>query len=176
MKLFLAVCVIAAAGLAGYVLMKDTRGKNAMPNIEMKQELKVQQQSMPTNSEQKQVVNNQPNKETNKAMDLKIETTTQGTGDRVVNDGDTISVLYTGKLEDGTVFDASEKHDNKPFEFTVGQGMVIKGWDQGLLGAKIGEKRTLTIPSDMGYGAQGIPGTIPGGATLIFDVELVSIK
>lgn len=176
MKVFLAVCVVLAAGLAGYVLMKDAGTKNTMPNIETKQELKVQQKAAPASEEPKQVATNQPNNDTNKAMDLKIETTKQGTGDRVVKSGDTISVLYTGKLEDGTVFDASEKHDNKPFDFTVGQGMVIKGWDQGLLGAKVGEKRTLTIPSDMGYGAQGIPGTIPGGATLIFDVELVSIK
>src|SRR6266567_3300893 len=108
-------------------------------------------------------------------MGLDIKTTQEGTG-AAVKAGDTVSVLYTGKLMDGTVFDASSKHGNQPFDFQVGAGMVIKGWDQGLVGAKVGEKRTLTIPSDLAYGPQGIPGTIPGGATLIFDVEVLAIK
>ena len=109
-------------------------------------------------------------------MELKIETTKQGTGDRVVKAGDTISVQYTGKLTNGTKFDSSYDHGGQPFEFTVGAGQVIKGWDQGLLGAKVGEKRTLTIPPSLGYGATGAGGVIPPNATLIFEVELVSIQ
>jgi len=111
-----------------------------------------------------------------KNMQLEIKTTEQGTGDRIVKTGDTVSVQYTGKLEDGTKFDSSYDHGGQPFSFTVGVGQVIKGWDQGLLGAKVGEKRTLTIPSDLGYGATGAGASIPPNATLIFDVEVVSIK
>lgn len=110
-----------------------------------------------------------------KTMELKIETTMEGTGEKVVASGDVIEVHYTGKLENGTVFDSSVER-GVPFEFKIGQGLVIQGWDQGLLGMKVGEKRTLTIPADMGYGASGAGGVIPPNATLIFDVELVSIK
>jgi FKBP-type peptidyl-prolyl cis-trans isomerase len=117
-------------------------------------------------------VNNNNNKQ---PMQLEIKTTQAGTGDRVVKAGDTIGVYYTGKLTDGTTFD-SNAGSGKPFEFTVGAGMVIQGWEQGFMGAKVGEKRTLTIPATLGYGAAGAGGAIPPNATLIFDVELVSIK
>jgi FKBP-type peptidyl-prolyl cis-trans isomerase len=110
-----------------------------------------------------------------KPMGLDIKTTQEGTG-AAVKAGDTVGVLYTGKLQDGTIFDASANHGNQPFEFTVGAGQVIKGWDLGLIGAKVGEKRTLTIPGDLAYGPNGIPGTIPPNATLIFEVEVLSIK
>lgn len=117
--------------------------------------------------------NNQLNKEEN--MELEIKTTQEGSGEVIVKDGDTISVHYIGKLTDGTKFDSSVDRGT-PFEFTVGDGMVIEGWEKGFLGMKIGEKRTLTIPADMGYGSQGAGGIIPPNATLIFDVELLDIK
>jgi len=116
------------------------------------------------------------NPNNNNPMELKIETTQPGTGDQSVKAGDTVSVQYTGKLTDGTKFDSSYDHGGQPFSFKVGAGQVIKGWDQGLLGAKVGEKRTLTIPPDLGYGAAGAGGVIPPNATLIFDVEVVSIQ
>jgi FKBP-type peptidyl-prolyl cis-trans isomerase len=116
------------------------------------------------------------NSNANNAMELKIETTQPGTGEQAVKAGDTVSVQYTGKLTDGTKFDSSYDHGGQPFSFKVGAGQVIKGWDQGLLGAKVGEKRTLTIPPDLGYGAAGAGGVIPPNATLIFDVEVVSIQ
>jgi FKBP-type peptidyl-prolyl cis-trans isomerase len=106
---------------------------------------------------------------------MQIEITQQGTGEAIIN-GKMASMLYTGKLQDGTVFDSTAKRNNTPFTFTLGVGQVIKGWDEGVLGMKVGEKRTLTIPSDLAYGAGGIPGVIPGGATLVFDIELVSFK
>jgi len=107
--------------------------------------------------------------------ELKIEKTAEGTGDQVTKQGDTITVNYTGTLTDGTKFDSSLNPGRTPFSFTIGEGMVIKGWDQGLLDMKVGEKRKLTIPASLGYGASG-QGSILPNATLIFDVELLSIK
>ncbi len=89
--------------------------------------------------------------------------------------GDVVSLKYTGMLPDGTVFDATDKHGGTPFTFTLGAGQVIKGWDQGIVGMKVGGKRQLIIPPDMGYGAQGAGNVIPPNATLIFQVELVKI-
>uniref|UniRef100_A0A8C4PZL7 peptidylprolyl isomerase n=1 Tax=Eptatretus burgeri TaxID=7764 RepID=A0A8C4PZL7_EPTBU len=89
--------------------------------------------------------------------------------------GDTLHMHYTGKLEDGTEFDSSLPR-KQPFVFTLGTGQVIKGWDQGLLGMCEGEKRKLVIPSDLGYGDHGAPPKIPGGATLVFEVELLKIE
>ncbi|KAF8391900.1 hypothetical protein HHK36_022240 [Tetracentron sinense] len=80
-----------------------------------------------------------------------------------------------GKLTDGTVFDSSFERGD-PIEFELGGGQVIKGWDQGLLGMCVGEKRKLKIPAKLGYGPQGSPPTIPGGATLIFDTELIAVN
>lgn len=89
--------------------------------------------------------------------------------------GDTLHMHYSGKLEDGTEFDSSLRR-NQPFVFTLGAGQVIKGWDQGLLGMCEGEKRKLVIPSEMGYGESGAPPKIPGGATLVFEVELLKVE
>lgn len=106
---------------------------------------------------------------------MTITTTKEGTGEPITN-GKTASMLYTGKLLDGTVFDSTSKRGNEPFSFTLGVGQVIKGWDQGVLGMKVGEERTLVIPADLAYGAGGIPGVIPPNATLTFDVVLKGFK
>ena len=89
--------------------------------------------------------------------------------------GDKIRVHYTGKLLDGTKFDSSLDR-NEPFELTLGAGMVIKGWDEGIVGMKVGGKRKLTIPSNMAYGPSGHPPVIPPNSPLVFDVELLEIE
>ncbi len=106
--------------------------------------------------------------------ELKIEDLKIGTGDEAVS-GKEITVNYTGTLTDGTKFDSSLNPGRTPFEFTLGAGQVIEGWDKGFAGMKVGGKRILTIPSSMGYGPQGT-GPIPGNATLIFEVELLGVK
>jgi FKBP-type peptidyl-prolyl cis-trans isomerase len=88
--------------------------------------------------------------------------------------GDTVKVHYTGKLMNGTKFDSSLDRD-EPFKFTLGQGMVIKGWDEGVVGMKKGGKRKLTIPADKAYGASGSPPKIPPNSALVFEIELVEI-
>ena len=89
--------------------------------------------------------------------------------------GDKVSVHYTGTLVNGTKFDSSRDR-GEPFAFTLGGGMVIRGWEEGVLGMKKGGKRKLTIPSELGYGKRGSPPTIPPDATLLFDIELLGIN
>jgi FKBP-type peptidyl-prolyl cis-trans isomerase len=107
--------------------------------------------------------------------DLKIEILKEGTGVPAVI-GDEVVVHYSGTLEDGTPFDNSYKR-GEPFPVTIGEGRVIKGWEKGLQGIKVGEKRKLTIPPSMGYGAKDVGnGLIPANSTLIFDIEAIKIN
>ncbi|MDB5101269.1 MAG: fbp [Cyanobacteria bacterium RYN_339] len=107
---------------------------------------------------------------------LKYTVLKAGAGDKVAKNGDNVSVHYTGWLPTGKKFDSSLDR-NQPFEFPVGEGRVIKGWDEGVAGMKIGEKRKLVIPPDLGYGERGAGGgDIPPNSTLIFEVELLGIK
>jgi len=105
--------------------------------------------------------------------ELIVEDIEVGIGDAVVESGDDIVIHYKGTLTDGTIFDSSYDR-GEPFQTQIGVGAVIKGWDEGVLGMKLGGKRKLTIPPDMAYGEQG-QGPIPPNSTLIFEVELVEI-
>ncbi|MGV3621611.1 MAG: FKBP-type peptidyl-prolyl cis-trans isomerase [Archangium sp.] len=106
-------------------------------------------------------------------MPLQIEDLQVGTGNEA-KPGQSVSVHYTGTLTNGSKFDSSRDR-NEPFEFALGAGMVIKGWDQGIAGMKVGGRRKLTIPPELGYGPMGYPPVIPPNSTLIFDVELLEV-
>lgn len=105
---------------------------------------------------------------------LVIDEITLGEGDEA-QAGRMVSVHYTGWLTNGSKFDSSVDR-NEPFDFPLGRGHVIRGWDEGVAGMKVGGKRKLTIPPELGYGARGAGGVIPGNATLKFDVELLALS
>lgn len=120
------------------------------------------------------IINQPKPMDTKKVVDgVTIEVTKEGSGEPA-KAGDKVSMLYTGKLLDGTVFDASVNHGNQPFVFTLGAGMVIKGWDIGVAGMKPGEVRMLTIPAELAYGARAI-GSIPANSTLVFEVTYLGL-
>ncbi|HKO61548.1 MAG TPA: FKBP-type peptidyl-prolyl cis-trans isomerase [Pyrinomonadaceae bacterium] len=107
------------------------------------------------------------------ASGLKYTDVAEGTGTTTQN-GQMLTVHYTGTLQNGTKFDSSVDR-GKPYQFRLGSGSVIKGWDEGLLGMKVGGKRKLVIPAALGYGARGTP-NIPPNSTLLFDIELIDAK
>lgn len=111
--------------------------------------------------------------QTTTASGLVIDEIEVGTGETAVA-GRMVSVHYTGWLTDGRKFDSS-KDRNDPFAFPLGAGHVIRGWDEGVQGMKVGGTRILVIPAELGYGARGAGGVIPGNATLMFEVELLGV-
>ena len=115
---------------------------------------------------------------TQQTVGVKTTIIKEGNGD-IAKTGDTVAMNYTGKLADGTVFDSNvdpKFNHVQPFEFTIGGGQVIKGWDVGVAGMKVGEKRMLEISPDYAYGATGAGNVIPPNATISFEVELLQIK
>ncbi len=118
--------------------------------------------------------NKKEGNKTFKIQGMKIEILKEGSGAEAKN-GDTVSAHYTGTLENGIKFDSSVDRGT-PFSFKLGVGQVIKGWDLGILGMKLGEKRKLTIPPELAYGSNAVGGVIPVNSTLIFEVELMTIN
>ena len=117
---------------------------------------------------------NQQGQEQKEPGDLQIEDLVVGTGAEA-QIGNTLSVHYRGTLLNGTMFDSSYNRGT-PFQFPLGMGRVIQGWDQGVKGMKVGGKRKLVIPPELAYGAAGVPGAIPPNSTLVFEVELLDVK
>lgn len=111
---------------------------------------------------------------TRTASGLRYRDDAEGSGAEAAS-GDRVSVHYTGRLEDGTQFDSSRDR-GQPFEFTLGEGRVIRGWEEGVKGMKVGGRRHLVIPPELGYGPRAVGGVIPANATLHFDVELLGIR
>ena len=109
------------------------------------------------------------------ATELQTTDDVIGTG-ATADPGDNVTLNYVGALTDGTVFDASANHGTEGFTFNLGAGQVIKGWDLGIVGMKVGGKRTLVIPSPLAYGDQAVGPVIPANATLIFQVELLKVQ
>ena len=155
--IFIVIIIALAAGALVYSMFKSSE-----PSLD----------STSTSTSDIQSNTNQIPKE---VMDqLKIEDLTIGTGDEA-KDGQLVTVNYVGTLDNGTKFDSSYDRGT-PFQFVLGTGMVIPGWDLGVKSMKVGGKRRLTIPAELGYGAQGAGAVIPPNATLHFDVELLGVK
>jgi len=157
------VILLVVVAIAVYFL---TQNNNSNQNQQMQQQ-------------NNQPANEQPNSTNQDSTSfdiqgMKVEVVKQGSGE-VAKTGDTVSVHYTGTLTNGTKFDSSVDRGT-PFEFTLGQNRVIQGWELGVAGMKVGEKRKLTIPPELGYGAQSVGGVIPANSTLLFDVELLGIN
>jgi len=108
-------------------------------------------------------------------MGVTVETLSPGDGKTFPQKGQTVVVHYTGTLQNGTKFDSS-RDKGKPFEFRIGEGQVIRGWDEGVAQMSVGQRANLTCTPDYGYGKQGAGSVIPPNATLIFDVELIRLK
>ncbi len=117
----------------------------------------------------------QPTMPTEPVKELMMKDDVVGTG-ATATAGDSVTVNYIGALTNGTVFDASANHGTAGFTFTLGVGQVIKGWDQGVAGMKVGGKRTLVIPAALAYGPQAVGNVIPANADLVFQVELLNVE
>ena len=154
-KKLVIIIVIAVMLVAGLYFMFDYRSKS---------------KEAPAGTDTNIIMNTQGPE----AAGLKIETLKEGSGNGAKT-GDKITVHYIGTLTDGRKFDSSVDR-GQPFSFQLGAGQVISGWDNGLVGIKVGEKRHLTISPELGYGAEGAGGVIPPNATLIFEVEMLKIN
>ena len=165
--------IIAIIAIAGFYFLLQNSQNNENENQGINQNENSKQQEANSEEENKEE-NKEKNKEEikNENQKLEIEILEEGTGEEAENN-DKVTVHYTGTLENGTKFDSSLDR-GKPFIFILGAGKVIKGWDQGVLGMKIGEKRKLTIPPELGYGSRNA-GLIPPNSTLIFEIELLEV-
>ncbi|MFA4998786.1 MAG: FKBP-type peptidyl-prolyl cis-trans isomerase [Candidatus Paceibacterota bacterium] len=161
MNKIIPILFVVAAVVGGYFLYQSYN-KNKAP--------------AETNNQQATTTNEQATNTNNfEIQGMKVEILKEGTGDGAKS-GDTVTVNYVGTFEDGKKF-GSSIDGGVPFSFTLGAGTIIKGWDLGVVGMKVGEKRKLTIPSNLAYGEAGAGGgLIPPNTTLVFEIDLLSIK
>lgn len=174
MKLMYSIIIVVVAIVVVFILLK----KNPVENTEIitnntEETMNTEEKNNTQEGDQNELV--KPTNTVSSGEELKMTITKSGTGDIVSKDGDILSVHYTGYLEDGKKFDSSVDR-GVPFEFTLGIGQVIQGWEIGMKGMKVGEVRKIVIPGKFAYGERGVPGVIPSNATLIFDVELIAIN
>lgn len=177
----LIVAVIVLAGIAGIFFLSNQKDQGSTSAINLTPTINPTETPVPptptTAIIDQQETGASPSADMGKTITtsdgLQIQDLTVGTGTEAKS-GDTITVNYLGTLTNGTKFDSSYDR-NQPFTTKIGVGQVIKGWDEGMVGMKIGGKRKLTIPSSLGYGAQDM-GSIPPNSTLIFEVELLGVK
>ncbi len=162
-----ALAVIIALGF----LALGTPVLNSLPGMQPEEEMAVGTTTLNVSTSTSMDLAQNPSEPL--PTDLTITDLVEGTGAEAIS-GSTVSVNYVGALPDGTVFDASANHGGA-FSFPLGAGRVIRGWDMGVAGMKVGGKRRLVIPPGLAYGAQEV-GTIPANSTLVFEVELVSVQ
>ena len=169
-NMFIYLVVIVVVGIAGWFFvskMQNVSKNSDINSIVLKNSETTATLSPGTESQEKEW--------TKLPNGLKIKDISVGYGQEA-HEGDVVATHYIGTLEDGTKFDSSYDRDH-PFSFVLGGGMVIKGWDLGLVGMKVGGKRKLIIPSGLGYGNRNVGnGTIPPNSTLYFDIELVAVE
>src|ERR1035437_9371291 len=175
----LIIVIVVAVGLGGIFFLSNQKVNNSQINL-TPTIYPSPTQTPVTTSSVNAIITGQPataganmDNVTTTEGGLQIQDLTVGTGQEVKS-GDTVTVNYLGTLENGTKFDSSYDR-NQPFTTQIGVGQVIKGWDEGMVGMKVGGKRKLTIPASLGYGSQDM-GSIPPNSTLIFEVELLSVK
>jgi FKBP-type peptidyl-prolyl cis-trans isomerase len=169
-SIIISVIVIILIVVGIYFLIQPSKTASQNQNVNQQPQKVIEQ-----NQDQQSVGADSTNFD---IQGMKVEILKQGTGDGA-KVGDNIAVNYTGTLLDGTKFDSSVDPSFghvAPFPYTLGQNRVIKGWELGLLGMKVGEKRKLTIPPELAYGPQGANGVIPPNATLVFEIDMVSIN
>lgn len=166
-NIFMYVIVLVIVGVGIWLFMKKGNNDNSMSLYDSSPSPTASASATPASAPANQVVK--------LADGLQYQDEVVGTG-TAVKSGDTVSVLYTGTLTSGKVFDSTDAHGGQPFSFHLGLGEVIKGWDEGVAGMKVGGTRKLVIPPGLGYGSQDVGnGLIPPNSTLIFEVKLVSV-
>jgi FKBP-type peptidyl-prolyl cis-trans isomerase len=163
--LVIIILIIVAGGI--YFLVRPEGTVSQQP---AQVENQPQEQAQPQAQNQNQQISGSSN-----IQGMKVEIVKEGTGEGA-KAGDLVTVNYTGTLLDGTKFDSSLNEGRTPFEFTLGQNRVIQGWELGVLGMKVGEKRKLTIPPELAYGPQGAGGIIGPNETLNFEIDLLKIN